>query len=173
MQEIRFHGFEAALDFLQIAITRIDRLRIHLRGRHGGLQHVAAIQQGDLSQLRLVNLAADLLPLQRQGDEATELVALDPVLELAQPSGRIGARGLTDKGVALGDQHLEPLELVGPACPLAVLDALIAPTNGPAWMIDHVNGDSYGIGSSSLAAISGYPNITVPAGFVATTPAKL
>ncbi len=50
------------------------------------------------------------------------------------------------------------------------LDALIVPTNGPAWMIDHVNGDNYGIGSSSLAAISGYPSITVPAGFVSGLP---
>ena len=53
------------------------------------------------------------------------------------------------------------------------LDALIAITNGPAWMIDHVNGDSFGIGSSSLAAISGYPSITVPAGFVAGLPIGL
>ena len=50
------------------------------------------------------------------------------------------------------------------------LDALIAPTNGPAWMIDHVNGDSFHIGSSSLAAVSGYPNVTVPAGFVSGLP---
>ena len=53
------------------------------------------------------------------------------------------------------------------------LDALIAPTNGPAWMIDHINGDSSSIGSSSLAAISGYPNITVPAGFVSGLPIGL
>ena len=43
------------------------------------------------------------------------------------------------------------------------LDALVAPTNAPAWYTDHVNGDSFGVGSSSLAAISGYPNVTVPA----------
>ncbi len=53
------------------------------------------------------------------------------------------------------------------------LDALIAPTNGPAWMIDHINGDFFGAGSSSLAAISGYPNITVPAGFVSGMPVGL
>jgi amidase len=53
------------------------------------------------------------------------------------------------------------------------LDALIAPTNGPAWMIDHVNGDSYGVGSSSLAAISGYPAVTVPAGFASGLPIGL
>lgn len=53
------------------------------------------------------------------------------------------------------------------------LDALVVPTNGPAWMIDHANGDAYNIGSSSLAAVSGYPNITVPAGFVSELPIGL
>jgi amidase len=53
------------------------------------------------------------------------------------------------------------------------LDALVSPTNGPSWLIDHVNGDTFGIGSSSLAAISGYPSITVPAGFVAGLPIGL
>ncbi|MDO9615640.1 MAG: amidase family protein, partial [Bacteroidota bacterium] len=46
------------------------------------------------------------------------------------------------------------------------LDALIAPTNGPAWNIDWINGDHFVGGSSDVAAISGYPNITVPIGYV-------
>ena len=46
------------------------------------------------------------------------------------------------------------------------LDALVGPTGGPAWLTDHINGDSFGGGSSSTAAVAGYPNITVPAGFV-------
>lgn len=46
------------------------------------------------------------------------------------------------------------------------LDALIAPTNGPSWTIDLVNGDHFGGGSSEPAAIAGFPAITVPAGFV-------
>ncbi len=46
------------------------------------------------------------------------------------------------------------------------LDAVIAQTNGPAWTIDWVNGDHFSGGSSSPAAISGYPNITVPMGYV-------
>jgi len=47
-----------------------------------------------------------------------------------------------------------------------LLDAIIAPTNGPAWNIDWVNGDHFSGSSSSPAAISGYPNITLPMGFV-------
>lgn len=44
------------------------------------------------------------------------------------------------------------------------LDAIIAPTNSPAWTTDLINGDHFLVGSSSPAAISGYPSITVPAG---------
>ncbi|MBI3789884.1 MAG: amidase [Gemmatimonadetes bacterium] len=47
------------------------------------------------------------------------------------------------------------------------LDAFMAPTNGPAWLIDHVNGDAGNGGSSTQpAAVAGYPSITVPAGLV-------
>lgn len=53
------------------------------------------------------------------------------------------------------------------------LDAIIAPSNGPAWMIDPVNGDNFSIGSSSFAAISGYASVTVPAGFVSGLPIGL
>lgn len=45
------------------------------------------------------------------------------------------------------------------------LNAIIAPTNGPAWTTDLINGDHFTIGSSSPAAIAGYPSITVPAGY--------
>ena len=46
------------------------------------------------------------------------------------------------------------------------VDAVIAPTNGPAWTIDHVNGDHYLGGASTACAVSGYPHLTVPAGYV-------
>ncbi|MGB8674284.1 MAG: amidase [Candidatus Acidiferrales bacterium] len=46
------------------------------------------------------------------------------------------------------------------------LDALFAPTAGPAWLTDLVDGDHDTGGSSSPAAVAGYPNINVPAGFI-------
>jgi amidase len=45
------------------------------------------------------------------------------------------------------------------------LDAIIAPTGGPAWTTDLINGDHFSGASSTPAAVAGYPNINVPAGF--------
>jgi len=50
------------------------------------------------------------------------------------------------------------------------LDALIAPTGSPAWKTDLIDGDHFIGGSSSLAAVSGYPSITVPMGFIDELP---
>ena len=46
------------------------------------------------------------------------------------------------------------------------LDALVAPTDGPAWPTDWINGDHFTGGCSTPAAVAGYPHITVPAGYV-------
>ena len=74
-------------------------------------------------------------------------------LEALETSQRIARQGLD---TALGEHKL---------------DGLIAPTRGAAWMTDHINGDqSSGIYSSSYAAVSGYPSITVPAGYVSGLP---
>ena len=64
---------------------------------------------------------------------------------------RIGARDGLDAALGEADQ----------------LDALIALTTGPAWTIDHINGDHVVGSSSEPAAMAGYPLITVPLGFVA------
>lgn len=53
------------------------------------------------------------------------------------------------------------------------LDAIVAPTNGPAWTIDLVTGDHFGGGYSSPSAVAGYPHVTVPAGFVHGLPVGL
>lgn len=50
------------------------------------------------------------------------------------------------------------------------LDALFAPTGGPAWLTDYINADHSGDSFSSPAAVAGYPHITVPAGFIGGLP---
>lgn len=46
------------------------------------------------------------------------------------------------------------------------LDAIVAPSGGPAWLTDWVNGDNHSGGSSGPPAAAGYPNLTVPAGYI-------
>lgn len=46
------------------------------------------------------------------------------------------------------------------------LDAIVSPTGGPAWKTDLTNGDNFSVSSSSPAARAGYPNITVPMGYI-------
>lgn len=46
------------------------------------------------------------------------------------------------------------------------LDAIVAPTGGPAWLTDLINGDHFAGGSSNAAAVAGYPNINVTAGLL-------
>ena len=50
------------------------------------------------------------------------------------------------------------------------LDAIMAPTNSPAWVTTLGEGDAFLFGSSGPAAVSGYPNVTVPAGYVGPLP---
>jgi amidase len=50
------------------------------------------------------------------------------------------------------------------------LDAIVAPTGGPAWLTDLINGDHAAGGSSNAAAVAGYPNINVTAGFISGLP---
>jgi amidase len=50
------------------------------------------------------------------------------------------------------------------------LDAIVAPTGGPGFVTDLLNGDHFAGGSSNAAAVAGYPNINVPAGWISGMP---
>ena len=50
------------------------------------------------------------------------------------------------------------------------LDALVAPSNSPAWQIDHANGDHDAGGNTTPPAVAGYPSVTVPMGFAFDLP---
>jgi amidase len=76
---------------------------------------------------------------------------------------------LTDKAyrTALAkDQRMSRKEGIDFVMNKNKLDALIAPTGGPAWTTDWVNGDHFTGGYSTASAVAGYPHITVPAGYV-------
>lgn len=50
------------------------------------------------------------------------------------------------------------------------LDAIVAPTGGPAWLTDPINSDHYTGSCSTMPAVAGYPHITVPAGLISGLP---
>ncbi|MEM7282110.1 MAG: amidase [Pseudomonadota bacterium] len=83
-----------------------------------------------------------------------------------------------DKGDLESEEYLEALQnshhkmrsILDDVFAANDLDVILAPTNGPSWKIDWVNGDFFGLSSSRLAAVSGYASVTVPAGFVHDLP---
>ena len=87
------------------------------------------------------------------------------------------ARGdLTDKvylDVAANAKRLAGKEGIDAALAANHVDVLIAPTGGPAWTTDLVNGDHFDSSSSSPAAVAGYPAITVPMGYIHNLPVGL
>ncbi len=64
------------------------------------------------------------------------------------------------------NKRLAALEGIDAVMAQHKLDAIAAPTGGPAWMTDLVDGDHFGGGLSTPPAVAGYPHVTVPAGYV-------
>ncbi|MFO7822638.1 MAG: amidase [Cyclobacterium sp.] len=89
-------------------------------------------------------------------------------LEQAQEKGDLSDQAYQDALAALNRMSRE--EGIDKVLESNDLDAIIAPTGSPAWKTDWINGDGFQLGSSSPAAHAGYPNITLPMGFIGGLP---
>jgi amidase len=86
----------------------------------------------------------------------------------AQAKGPLTEKEYTDAIVA--NLRLSRKEGIDAIMDQYRLDAIVAPTAGPAWLTDLVTGDHSTGGSSNAAAVAGYPDISVPAGFISGLP---
>ena len=93
------------------------------------------------------------------------------LLEMAQAKGGLGDAAYLEARAAC--LRLTRDEGIDKALREHTLDALVAPTTGPAWVIDAIVGDRSSGGCSGPAAIAGYPHVTVPAGYVHGLPVGL
>ncbi|WLI91702.1 amidase [Massilia sp. R2A-15] len=92
-------------------------------------------------------------------------------LEKSQGKGALADKAYLD---ALANNHrYSRAEGIDQVMKEHQLDALVAPTGGPAWLTDFINGDHYGGSFSTPAAVAGYPHITVPAGYTNGLPIGL
>lgn len=90
------------------------------------------------------------------------------LLEMAHAKGDLESKEYKEALAAMHKATRE--EGIDKLIALYKLDALMAPTGSPAWKTDLINGDHFMGGSSSLAAIAGYPAIAVPMGFIDELP---
>ncbi len=87
--------------------------------------------------------------------------------ELFEQSQQKGDLKEKDYREALANNHkLARKEGIDAALSQFKVDAIIAPTAGPAWTTDWVSGDHADSGCASPPAVAGYPHVTVPAGFI-------
>ena len=114
---------------------------------------------------------ADIIEFNRDNAEKVMPIFQQEIMEMAQAKGPLTE---TEYLEALATSKRVSQQAINSLMVAHNLDALIVPTEGPAWFTDHINGDLFpGISSSSYAAISGYASITVPAGYVSGLPIGL
>ena len=135
--------------------------------KHDLNAYLAGLPDPDLADMTL----ADMIKFNRN-NAATEMPWFDQeIFEQAQAKGPLSDEAYTEALSAV--QQATRAEGIDKLLAEHELDALIAPTGSAAWTIDLINGDHFIGGSSSLAAISGYPNITLPMGQVHGMPVGL
>jgi amidase len=171
--------YEAAIGDLRAAgAVIIDSLAIPHHGEYGGAEWVILQYEfkdglnrylAELGEGAPVRSLAEVIAFNERERAASMPFFGQEILELSEARGP-----LTDP------EYLDAVEtarLAGVGLDsilrLHRLDALVAPTGSPAWPIDLVSGDRFLGASSQPAAVSGYPNITVPMGVVHGLPVGL
>jgi amidase len=182
-------GFSDAVDKLMtesieairnLGATIVDPANLETQGKFDDSEFEVLLYEfkADLNAY-LANLAptvkprtlADLIKFNEEHREQEMPYFGQEIFEQAQKKGP-----LTDAAYkkALAKNHrLAGAEGIDATLAKHKLDAVIAPTGGPAWTTDLINGDHYTGGYSSASAVAGYPHITVPAGFVQGLPVGL
>lgn len=118
-----------------------------------------------------VRSLADIITFNEQHRERTMPFFEQELMLMAQEKGP-----LTDEAYleALTTNHrLARTEGIDAVLQEHQLDAIVAPSGGPAWLTDYIKGDPGSNSTSSSAAVAGYPNITVPAGYISGLPIGL
>ena len=167
--------FEAALDLMkQRGATIIDPADIATAGKADDsefdvlLYEFKADLNAYLARLRpnvAVRSLADVIAFNSR-NAARELKFFgQEIMEMAQKKGPLTEKKYLNE---LSNNHrLMRAQGIDATVAKYKLDAIVAPTQGPADLIDLVNGDAGGRGSfTSPAAVAGYPHVTVPMGFV-------
>ena len=99
---------------------------------------------------------------ERHRDQEMPFFGQDIMIK-AQAKGPLTEKAYLD--ALANDQKLSREQGIDATMTKDKLDALIAPTGGPAWLTDLITGDHFGGGYSTPSAVAGYPHITLPAGF--------
>ncbi len=135
--------------------------------RHTINSYLASLPDPTLSRMTL----ADLIAFNRNNAKAEMPWFGQEIFEAAQAKGPLTESDYIDALAAI--QRATREGGIDRLIAEHDLDALIAPTGSPGWTIDLINGDHFLGGSSSLAAIAGYPSITLPMGRIHGLPVGL
>lgn len=114
-----------------------------------------------------INTLEKIIEFNRQHPDQVMPIFGQDILELSQSKGDLES---DDYKTALADSHEAMKKAMDEVFARLDLDVIIASVNSPAWKTDWANGDNFQLSSSRIAAISGYPSVAVPAGFVDELP---
>jgi amidase len=134
------------------------------------LEARAATSQGTPPNLQMKSLKDIIEFNDRNHDREMPFFGQDQMIK-AEAKGPLSDRKYRDLTARLN--RLAKQDGIDAVMTKLALDALVAPTDGPAWPTDYVDGDHFSGGSSTPAAVAGYPHITVPAGYVFGLPVGL